>query len=157
MKVRMNQLLEVPVKIYTEFEHEFGLPAYETLGSSGMDVRANESCCINPGETRLVSTGIFVKIPEYYEIQVRPRSGLSFKTGLRVANSPGTIDSDFLGEIKIILSNTGTNKETITLGDRIAQIVLQEVPKIVWEKVSSKDELPNTDRGTGGFGSTGVR
>lgn len=148
----------VPVKIYTEFKHTFGLPAYETSGASAMDVRANEKVKIEPLQTKLVPTGIFMKIPEGYEIQVRPRSGLSLKTSFRVANAPGTIDSDYLGELCIIATNTNPSVEfTADLGERVAQIVLQEVPKIEWVPVPSKEELGTSDRGDKGFGSTGTK
>jgi dUTP pyrophosphatase len=147
----------IPVAIWTEFNHTFGLPKYETAGSSGLDVRANKDVVIFPNCTNLVPTGIFVALPEDYEIQVRPRSGLSLKTSLRVANSPGSVDSDFRGELCIIVHNIH-NKENleISLGDRIAQIVLAKVPKIEWKSVSSKDELEQSMRGENGFGSTGI-
>lgn len=148
--------MNVDVQIYTEFKHDFGLPQYETAGAAGMDVRANAEITVRPGETKLIPTGIFVAIPEGYEIQVRPRSGLSLKTKLRVANSPGTIDSDYRNEVCIIAENTGFDEIHFALGDRVAQIVLAEVPKIVWSVVESKDQLPSTDR-TGGFGSTGTK
>jgi dUTP pyrophosphatase len=123
-----------------------------------MDIRANETITLQPKETRLIPTGIFVGLPEGYEIQVRPRSGLSLKTKLRISNSPGTVDQVFLGEICVIAENThGSLDFTVAKGERIAQIVLQEVPKIEWVQVSSKDDLGSTDRGEGGFGSSGVK
>lgn len=148
----------IPVKIYTEnITHEFGLPAYANPGDSGMDIRANKNMRIHPKETVLIPTGIFVGLPEGYEIQVRPRSGLSLKTKLRVANTPGTVDEQYRGEICVIAENTHSSVEfNIQSGERIAQIVLQEVPKITWVVVASKEELGNTERGEGGFGSTGV-
>lgn len=143
------------VRIFAELEHDFELPAYETLNASGMDVRANERVVIVPGQTTVVKTGLFVEIPEGFEIQVRPRSGMSLKTGIRIANAPGTIDADYRGEIGIICHNTSTHEFVVELGDRIAQLVLQQVPKIEWVRVNAKEELSNTERGVGGYGSTG--
>jgi len=133
------------------------LPEYETSGAAGMDVRADlvNPLTIVPGDTQLIPTGLFVAIPEGFEIQVRPRSGLSLKTGLRVANAPGTIDSCYRGEIKVIMHNTGKISQIINHGDRIAQLVLAPVVKCEWENVIDVNYLGETDRGTGGFGSTG--
>lgn len=129
------------------------LPFYAQEGDSGMDLRSTDDIELQPKEKRLIPTGLYVAIPAGYEIQVRPRSGISWKTNLRVANSPGTIDSSYRGEIKVILENTSnSDMEIIKAGDRIAQIVLCEVPLIEWELVESLDE---TERGAGGFGSTG--
>jgi dUTP pyrophosphatase len=116
-------------------------------------VFANETVTLNGGDTVIVKTGIKVAIPIGYEIQIRPRSGLSYKTGLRVANAPGTIDSDYRGEVGVIMYNTSDENITIFKGDKIAQMVLSEVPMIKWNEVESLDE---TERGEGGFGSTGV-
>lgn len=147
----------IPVRIWTEFKHNYGLPQYETLGASGLDVRANESVVISPNTTKLVPTGIFVDIPEGYEIQVRPRSGLSLKTFLRIGNSPGTIDHSYKGEIGIIAHNTSNEDSiSINLGDRIAQLVLQKVPYLTWIPLNSKDELTPSERGDKGFGHTGI-
>lgn len=144
------------VKIYTEFSHKEGLPAYAKPGDSGMDIRANKDVQIPARETVLIPTGLYLGIPEGYEIQVRPRSGVSLKTKLRVANAPGTIDSSFFGEICIIADNThGSIDMVINRGERMAQIVLQEVPKIEWEVVNSREELGESERGSSGFGSTG--
>lgn len=146
----------VKVKIYTEFNHEHGLPAYAKQGDSGMDIRANLPIRLEPKETLLIPTGIYVSLPDGYEFQVRPRSGMSLKTKLRIANSPGTVDEPYLGEICIIAENTHSSVEmNITKGERIAQLVLQEVPKCEWVQVFSREELGSSDRGTGGFGSTG--
>ena len=146
----------VKVKIYTEFNHEHGLPAYAKQGDSGMDIRANLPIRLEPKETLLIPTGIYVGLPDGYEFQVRPRSGMSLKTKLRIANSPGTVDEPYLGEICIIAENTHSSVEmNITKGERIAQLVLQEVPKCEWVQVFSREELGSSDRGTGGFGSTG--
>ena len=130
------------------------LPFYATKGSAGMDVYSNEELELEPLSTTIVKTGLFVKIPEGYEIQVRPRSGLSAKSSLRIANSPGTIDSDYLGEIGIIIDNTSqTFSYTVKKGERIAQLVLKKVEQIEWEEVEEFSET--TERNTGGFGSTG--
>jgi dUTP pyrophosphatase len=130
------------------------LPKYETDGSAGLDVRYSEIYDIEipPGSSAMVSTGLFVAIPYGYEIQVRPRSGLAAKYGVTVLNSPGTIDADYRGEIKVILINHGRDIFTIKTGDRIGQLVLNKVEQIEWRQVS---ELDTTDRGAGGFGSTG--
>jgi dUTP pyrophosphatase len=132
------------------------LPAYETAGSAGMDVRAavpeDEPMVLAPGARAMVPTGLSVAIPEGYEIQVRPRSGLAAKHGLTCLNTPGTIDSDYRGEIKVILINLGAEPFTIARGERIAQLVLAPVTQLGWAKVDTLDE---TSRGTGGFGSTG--
>tara|TARA_R110000787_G_scaffold16825_8_gene52958 strand:+ start:12059 stop:12514 length:456 start_codon:yes stop_codon:yes gene_type:complete len=132
------------------------LPAYETAGSAGMDVRAalpdDEPVVLAPGARAMVPTGLSVAIPEGYEIQVRPRSGLAAKHGLTCLNTPGTIDSDYRGEIKVILINLGAEPFTIARGERIAQLVLAPVTQLAWAETDSLDE---TSRGAGGFGSTG--
>jgi dUTP pyrophosphatase len=132
------------------------LPAYETSGSAGMDVRAavpvTEPITLKPGERAMVQTGLSVAIPEGYEIQVRPRSGLAAKHGLTCLNTPGTIDSDYRGEIKVILINLGAEAFVIQRGERIAQLVLAPVTRLAWSEVDALDE---TARGAGGFGSTG--
>ena len=129
------------------------LPSYETSGSAGMDVRAAEEMVLPPGQRGLVGTGLAFAIPEGYEIQVRPRSGLALKKGIAIPNSPGTIDSDYRGELKVILINHGEENFTIERGDRIAQIVVAPVQRGVLVEVGDLDE---TQRGAGGFGSTGV-
>jgi dUTP pyrophosphatase len=132
------------------------LPAYETLGAAGMDVRAavpeDDPMVLHPGERLMVPTGLSVAIPTGYEIQMRPRSGLAAKHGITCLNSPGTIDSDYRGELKVILINHGSEAFTIARGERIGQMLLAPVTRLVWEQVESLDE---TDRGSGGFGSTG--
>lgn len=132
------------------------LPAYETAGSAGMDVRAavpdREPMVLAPGARAMVPTGLSVAIPEGYEIQVRPRSGLAAKHGLTCLNTPGTIDSDYRGEIKVILINLGAEPFTIQRGERIAQLVLAPVTRLAW---SQTGQLGETARGAGGFGSTG--
>ena len=129
-------------------------PSYMTSGSAGMDISAavEEDITVKPGNRALIPTGLTVAVPPGYELQVRPRSGLAVKQGIGILNSPGTIDSDYRGEIKVILINLGDNSITIKRGDRIAQMVLCPVPRAVPEEV---DELPPTERNDGGFGHTG--
>ena len=131
------------------------VPSYMSTGASGCDAIAclEESLEIAPGGRAAISTGLSIAIPAGYEIQVRPRSGLAWKKGLTVVNAPGTIDSDYRGEVKILVVNLGADTVKIEPGDRIAQLVLQKVDLIDWQEVESLDE---TNRGTGGFGSTGV-
>lgn len=130
------------------------LPTYATAGSSGMDLRANldNSLELMPLERILVPTGISISLPEGYEAQVRPRSGLAIKQGLTCLNTPGTIDADYRGEIKVILINLSGNKQIIQDGDRIAQLVIQQVEKAVWVPTIALD---TTERNEGGFGHTG--
>ena len=129
------------------------LPEYKTDGSSGMDLMANveQTVKILPGEKKIISTGIMVAIPEQYEIQIRPRSGLAAKNGISVLNTPGTIDSDYRGEIKVILINLGKDIFEINKNDRIAQMIVCPIIKVELKEVES---LPETARGEGGFGST---
>ena len=129
------------------------LPEYKTDGSSGMDLMANveQTVKILPGEKKIISTGIMVAIPEQYEIQIRPRSGLAAKNGISVLNTPGTIDSDYRGEIKVILINLGKDIFEINKNDRIAQMIVCPIIKVELQEVES---LPETIRGGGGFGST---
>jgi dUTP pyrophosphatase len=129
------------------------LPSYETAGSAGMDVRAAEELAIAPGKRGLIGTGFAFAIPAGYEIQVRPRSGLALKKGVSIPNTPGTIDSDYRGELKVILINHGEEDFVIQRGDRIAQIVVAPVQRGILNEVAELDE---TQRGSGGFGSTGV-
>jgi len=130
------------------------LPDYATIGSSGVDIRAHlgQPITIQPSERQLVPTGLFVEIPLGYEIQIRPRSGLAIKQGITCLNTPGTIDADYRGEIKVILINLSAEAQVIQPGDRIAQMVLQKVERIEWNVT---DQLNDTERGSGGFGSTG--
>ena len=128
------------------------LPTYATPGAAGMDVVAAEDFDLEPGQRHAVATGFRVAIPDGYEIQVRPRSGLAFKHGISVPNTPGTIDSDYRGEIKVLLINHGTESFAIRRGDRIAQMMLAVCTVAEFDEV---DELSDTDRGAGGFGSTG--
>jgi dUTP pyrophosphatase len=128
------------------------LPAYATSGAAGMDVVSAEDVVITPGARHAVASGLAVAIPQGFEIQVRPRSGLALKHGITVPNTPGTIDSDYRGELKVILINLGNEAFTIQRGDRVAQLVLAPVVQAAWDEVA---ELDATDRGAGGFGSTG--
>lgn len=132
------------------------LPSYKSTGASGMDICAAENAELIPGEIRMIHTDIYAEIPQGYEIQVRPRSGLALKHGLTVLNTPGTVDSDYRGEITVILINLGRETVTINRWDRIAQLVVTQVEQVNIEEVSYK-ELTETDRGTKGFGSTGVK
>ncbi len=128
------------------------LPAYATDGAAGMDVVAAEAVTIAPGGRHAVATGLALAIPPGFEVQVRPRSGLALKHGITVPNTPGTIDSDYRGELKVILINHGAKPFEIIRGDRVAQLVLAPVTRAVWDEVAELDE---TARGAGGFGSTG--
>lgn len=127
------------------------IPTYAHPTDAGADIFANETVVFEPGETKIVPTGIKVAIPAGYEIQIRPRSGMSLKTGMRIANAPGTIDSDYRGEVGVIMTNTFNSKWTIMSGDKIAQMVIAPVPMIKWIETDNLDE---TERGEGGFGST---
>jgi dUTP pyrophosphatase len=142
------------VKIKIRNESLNPLPAYATEGSAGMDLRASltEEISLEPLERRLVPTGLFIELPEGYEAQIRPRSGLASKQGITCLNSPGTIDSDYRGEIKILLVNLSDSLQVIQQGDRIAQMIVQKVERAIFEEVK---ELNTTARNHGGFGSTG--
>ncbi len=147
--------IKISVRVLPHFEG-LDLPAYETLGAAGMDVRAavpdGAPMVLAPGARDMVPTGLSVAIPEGYEIQMRPRSGLAARHGVTCLNTPGTIDSDYRGELKVILINHGDTPFTIGRGERIGQMVLAPVTRIAWQAV---DALPETARGSGGFGSTG--
>lgn len=140
------------IKIVNKSHHP--LPAYATMGSSGMDLRAfiTEPISLAPLSRILVPTGLFLAIPYNWEAQIRPRSGLAIKQGLTCLNTPGTIDADYRGELKVILINLSNETQIINDGDRIAQIVFQAVEKVEWELA---EELEETERGEGGFGHTG--
>ena len=142
----------VEINIVNTSENE--LPAYATAGSAGMDIRANlpEAVVLQPLERSLIPTGLFIELPEGYEAQVRPRSGLAIKQGITCLNSPGTIDSDYRGEIKVILINLSSEPQTLRQGDRIAQVVISRVAKAQLNPVST---ISVTKRGVGGFGHTG--
>ena len=143
-------------RILNRLSKKVSLPKYETSGSSGMDLTANieNSLDIKPGETAIIPTGLALSIPNGFEVQIRPRSGLAAKKKISVLNTPGTIDSDYRGEIKIILINLGQDIFKVEAGLRIAQMVVCPVVKVDLKEV---DDLKITDRGTGGFGSTGVK
>ncbi len=132
------------------------LPGYAGPGASGLDLRAAVAAPLHlaPGERRLVPTGIAIAVPEGFEAQVRPRSGLALRSGVVLPNAPGTIDSDFRGEVQVIVMNLGSETFIIERGDRIAQLVLAPVARLAWQEVQ---ELPETLRGEGGFGSTGLK
>jgi dUTP pyrophosphatase len=147
-----SQKVEVRVK---RLDHGSGLPmpAYATTGAAGMDISAAESLTLRAGKRHAVATGFAFAIPDGYEVQVRPRSGLALKHGITCLNTPGTIDSDYRGEVKVILANLGEDDFIINKGDRIAQIVVAPVTQGIMVEV---DALDDTARGAGGFGSTGV-
>jgi dUTP pyrophosphatase len=128
------------------------IPAYQTEESAGFDLHSTEEVEIRPMQRVLVHTGLSFEIPKGYEVQIRPRSGLAFKQGVTVLNTPGTIDSDYRGEIKVLLINLSTENVKLSLGERVAQAVIKEVFQANFIEV---EELNNTDRGAGGFGSTG--
>lgn len=142
------------IRIVNHSKHP--LPAYETIASAGMDLRANldVDIALKPLERMLIPTGLFIEIPIGYEAQIRPRSGLAIRKGITLLNTPGTIDSDFRGEIKIILVNLSTEEFVICNGERIAQMIIARHEKAEWIAV---DELVETARGAGGFGHTGTR
>ncbi len=146
----------VPIKITRLYDNKnIPLPNYESEGSSGMDIRANikESILLKSGEIKLIPTGLAVSIPPGFEIQIRPRSGLALKHGIGMVNSPGTIDSDYRGEIGIIMINWGAEPFIISRGDRIAQMIISKVYQADFLEV---DNLDFTSRGEGGFGHTGI-
>jgi len=140
------------IKIVNRSKHE--LPEYATVHSAGMDIRANLSSpvLLKPMERKLIPTGLYIQLPEGYEAQIRPRSGLAIKKGITVLNSPGTIDADYRGEIGVILVNLSNEDFEINDGERICQMVIGTYTKAEWKQV---DELDTTDRGEGGFGHTG--
>lgn len=142
------------VKIINTSQH--GLPHYETEASAGMDLRAHitENVILNPLERTVIKTGLFIALPTGYEAQVRPRSGLAAKKGITVLNAPGTIDADYRGEIGVILVNLSNETYEVKNGERIAQLVIARHERAEWEEVQ---QLQKTTRGTGGFGSTGIK
>jgi len=146
--------MSTTVQIVNKSHHP--LPEYATTGSSGMDIRAFLTIPITmaPMERVLIPTGLFLALPENWEAQIRPRSGLAIKQGLTCLNTPGTIDADYRGELKVILINLSNEAQVISDGDRIAQMVFQKVEKVILEKVESLDA---TERGAGGFGHTGKK
>ncbi len=142
------------IKIINKSQHE--LPNYETLASAGMDLRANisEAITLQPLERAIIKTGLFLELPIGFEAQVRPRSGLAAKNGVTVLNAPGTIDADYRGEVGVILVNLSNVPFTIENGERIAQMIIAKHERAEWELVA---KLSSTERGEGGFGSTGVK
>ena len=142
------------VKIVNQSHHE--LPAYETIASAGMDLRAfiKEDIVLRPLERVLVPTGLFIELPVGFEAQIRPRSGLAFKKGITLLNTPGTIDADYRGEIKVILVNLSNEEFVINDGERIAQMIISAHEKAEWVEVNS---LADSERGAGGFGHTGTK
>lgn len=155
----MSTIVDVKILKLDHYDNAYSLPSYETIGAAGADIRASlepndraSGLVIEPGQRVLVPTGLCMEIPVGYEVQVRPRSGLSLKTDLLVVNSPGTIDSDYRGEVKIILGNFGQEKAVINHGDRVAQFVIAPVTQA---RFLEETQLSDTERGAGGFGSTG--
>ena len=146
--------MQVKVSIINRSHH--ALPSYSTLLSAGMDIRANLDAPITlmPGERRLIPTGLFIALPEGYEAQIRPRSGLAIKHGITVLNSPGTIDADYRGEVGIILINHSDKAFVIEDGERVGQMVVAQYSRVEWNET---DTLDDTERGAGGFGHTGVK
>jgi dUTP pyrophosphatase len=136
-------------------DKSISLPQYATAGSAGMDIFAmnEDEIVIKQFETALIPTGFSIELPDGFEAQIRPRSGLAIKYGIGILNSPGTIDSDYRGEVKIILSNFGKSDFSVKKGDKIAQMIISKYERIEWNEASS---LNDTDRGTGGFGHTGI-
>lgn len=149
--------MEKPIIKCIQLPHakDLPLPSYQTEGAAGMDIRAalDEEFCLEPGERALLPTGLIIAIPQGYEVQIRPRSGLAIKHGISMVNSPGTIDSDFRGEIHLIVINHGQQAFTVKHGDRMAQMVVQRVHQA---EIIQTSEVDDTQRGHGGFGSTGV-
>ena len=144
----------MPVSIKIVNRSPYPLPQYSTDGSSGMDLRAHlaETIRLKPLERYLIPTGLFIELPPAYEAQVRPRSGLAIRQGLTCLNTPGTVDSNYRGEIKVVLINLSSEEQLIQPGERIAQMVIQKVEKAAWQEV---EVLEETSRNSGGFGSTG--
>jgi dUTP pyrophosphatase len=142
------------VKIVNKSRHQ--LPSYATVGSAGMDLKANtsEPIALKPMERYLFPTGIYIQLPEGYEAQIRPRSGLAVKYGITVTNAPGTVDADYTGEVGVSLINLSNDTFVVQPGERIAQMVIAKYEKINWKEVATLDE---TERGSGGFGSTGMK
>lgn len=145
---------DVVIKIINKSSH--ALPSYETIASAGMDIRAflEEDVVLKPLQRTIIKTGLFIELPIGYEAQIRPRSGLAAKSGITVLNSPGTIDADYRGEIGIILVNLSDQDFTISNGERIAQMIIAKHERAQWQET---EELSETERGAGGFGSTGVK
>lgn len=150
----VNDREVVEIKIYNESSNTN--PVYAKKGDAGMDIMSMQDVFVAAGDTLLIHTGIYLGIPYGWEVQVRPRSGLSLKTKLRIGNAPGTVDGNYTGEVCVIIDNIGKTDTTITKGERIAQLVAKRVPEVNWNPVSSKELLGETNRGSMGFGSTGT-
>lgn len=144
----------IQIKVVNQSKHS--LPEYATTQAAGLDLKANisEAIILKPLQRQLIPTGLFIELPNSFEAQIRPRSGLAFKNGITVLNSPGTIDADYRGEIKVLLVNLSDTDFAINDGERIAQMVIAKHEQISWEPVSTLEE---SDRGSGGFGSTGKK
>jgi dUTP pyrophosphatase len=144
----------LPVNVINKSRH--ALPSYQTMHSAGMDLRANLEApvTLKPLQRALVPTGLFIELPEGHEAQIRPRSGLAFKYGISIVNSPGTIDADYRGEIKVLLVNLSDQEFIVEDGERIAQMVVAQYERVAWRKT---EELTDTERGAGGYGSTGTK
>lgn len=144
------------MKVRIVNKSQFDLPQYATAQAAGLDLKANieEPITLKPLERCFVPTGLFIELPDGYEAQVRPRSGLAAKIGITVLNSPGTIDPDYRGEIKVILVNLSNEEVTLNSGERVAQLIIAKFERIEWERVET---LSESDRGAGGFGSTGTK
>lgn len=156
----MNFIMNNVTVSITRLPHgvDLPLPGYATADSAGLDLLAavDEDLALAPGARALVPTGLVIALPADHEAQVRPRSGLALKNGITVLNSPGTIDADYRGEVKVILANLGDEGFTVSRGMRIAQMVVSPVTRLGWNEVASAADLPPSDRGAGGFGSTGT-
>ena len=150
--INLLNFIYMDVKIVNKSNHQ--LPSYATASSAGMDLKANtlEPIVLKPMERYLFPTGIYIQLPEGYEAQIRPRSGLAAKYGITVTNAPGTVDADYTGEVKVSLINLSNDTFVVQPGERIAQMVIAKYEKITWNEVAELDE---TERGAGGFGSTG--
>jgi len=148
----VGTITELIMKVVVRNESNNPLPQYETAGAAGLDICCNREVYVDSGTRDIIPTGLYVEIPEGYELQIRPRSGLAAKHGITVVNSPGTIDSDYRGEICVILINHGPRSVMFHKGDRIAQMVLAKVERVEWVE---SDDLSETSRGENGFGSTG--
>lgn len=150
--INLLNFIYMDVKIVNKSNHQ--LPSYATASSAGMDLKANilEQIVLKPMERYLFPTGIYIQLPEGYEAQIRPRSGLAAKYGITVTNAPGTVDADYTGEVKVSLINLSNDTFVVQPGERIAQMVIAKYEKITWNEVAALDE---TERGAGGFGSTG--
>ncbi|WP_266203106.1 dUTP diphosphatase [Pontibacter kalidii] len=150
----MKNNKNLPVNVINQSKHV--LPSYQTIHSAGMDLRANleASVTLKPLQRALIPTGLFIELPEGHEAQIRPRSGLAYKHGISIVNSPGTIDADYRGEIKVLLVNLSDQDFVVEDGERIAQMVVAKYERVEWQEAAS---LTDTERGAGGYGSTGVK